>query len=168
MAGALQNSDINVVFVRPWPCLPGNWKRRALEPSDQVNYFGKSVFGHSREFLRIFALTGLLIAVVGVGSVKCNCKFDSRSCKLSWVFNCFTANTFAANQYKSDQTTQLSFYFSMQYFCMKSGSIIGRFFNPILRQDVKCFGMNDCYPIAFAVPGKCDQIAMLLFCFLMT
>jgi len=70
--------------------------------------------------------------MIGVGCVKCN------------------SNTFAANQ--------LSLYFTLQYFCMKSGSTIGRIFNPIMRQDVKCFGMSDCFPLPFGVPA----IAMLL------
>lgn len=89
----------------------------------------------------MFALFGLLIAMVGVGCIKAN------------------SNTFAANQYKMpEQSSQLSFYFTMQYFCMKSGSIIGRFLNPMLRQDVKCLGMDGCFPLAFGVPA----IAMVL------
>lgn len=91
------------------------------------------------------SLVGLIIAVIGVGCVKSN------------------SNAFAANQYKlPEQSSQLSLYFSMQYFCMKSGSIIGRFFNPILRQDVKCFGMNDCFPLAFGVPAIAMIASMII------
>lgn len=94
---------------------------------------------------RVFSLVGLIIAVIGVGCIKCN------------------SNTFAANQYKlPEQKIQLGFYFSMQYFCMKAGSIIGRFFNPILRQDVKCFGMNDCFPLAFGVPAIAMILSMII------
>jgi dipeptide/tripeptide permease len=59
---------------------------------------------------------------------------------------------FGANQYKlPEQATQLSVYFTLQYFVLKSGSVIGRLVLPILRQDLKCFGMNDCYPLSFGV-----------------
>lgn len=97
---------------------------------------------------RVFSLIGLITAVVGVGCVKAN------------------SNTFAANQYKlPEQAAQVSVYFSLQFFCMKSGSIIGRFFNPILRQDVKCFGMNNCFPLAFGVPALAMiASAFILFC----
>lgn len=85
---------------------------------------------------RTFTVIGLSVAIIGVGCIKCN------------------SNTFAANQYKlPEQAKQLSVYFSMQYFCMKSGSIFGRFFNPIMRADVKCFGMDGCFPLAFGVPA---------------
>lgn len=85
-----------------------------------------------------------MTAAIGVGFVKSN------------------SNTFAANQYKvPEQSAQLSLYFSLQYFCMKSGSIIGRFLNPIMRQDVHCFGMNDCVPLAFGVPALVMLLSMI-------
>jgi solute carrier family 15 (oligopeptide transporter), member 1 len=90
--------------------------------------------------LRFFALVGLIVAMVGVGCIKSN------------------SNTFAANQYHSEHADQLGFYFTMQYFCMKSGSIVGRFLNPMMRQDVKCFGVDGCFPLSFGVPA----IAMIL------
>ncbi|CRL01737.1 CLUMA_CG014953, isoform A [Clunio marinus] len=84
--------------------------------------------------LPVMTLIGMLILTVGHGFIKSN------------------SNTFAANQYKlPEQAQQFSFYFSLQYFCMKSGSIIGRFITPVVRSDVKCFGMNDCFPLAFGV-----------------
>jgi solute carrier family 15 (oligopeptide transporter), member 1 len=94
----------------------------------------------------VFSLIGLIIAIVGVGCIKCN------------------SNTFGANQYKlPEQATQQALYFTLQYFCMKSGSIIGRFFNPILRSDVNCFGMNDCFPLSFGVPAIAMLVSMLIF-----
>jgi solute carrier family 15 (oligopeptide transporter), member 1 len=50
----------------------------------------------------------------------------------------------------------------MQYFCMKSGSIIGRFFNPIMRADVHCFGMDNCFPLAFGVPALAMVLSVLV------
>lgn len=107
----------------------------------------RNIFAFQNKF-RIFSLIGLIIAIIGVGCIKCN------------------SNTFAANQYKlPEQAKQLSVYFSMQYFCMKSGSIIGRFFNPIMRADVDCFGMKGCLPLAFGVPSLAMIASMLmLFC----
>lgn len=106
--------------------------------SKEINFFHNFYF-------RVFSLIGLITAMIGVGCIKSN------------------SNTFAANQYKlPEQSSQLSFYFSVQYFCMKGGSIIGRFFNPILRQDVKCFGMNDCFPLAFGVPAIAMILSMII------
>lgn len=62
-------------------------------------------------------------------------------------------NALGGNQFKlPEQATQLSFYFSLQYFALKCGSTIARASFPILREDVKCFGMSDCYPLAFLLP----------------
>lgn len=33
------------------------------------------------------------------------------------------------------------------------GSIIARFVSPILREDVKCFTNDDCFPLAFGLPA---------------
>jgi solute carrier family 15 (oligopeptide transporter), member 1 len=61
-------------------------------------------------------------------------------------------NTFGGNQFKlPDQADQLRYYFSMQYFALKCGSTMSRVLYPIVREDVKCFGMNDCYPLAFSL-----------------
>lgn len=66
---------------------------------------------------------------------------------------------FGANQYKiPEQAAQLSSYFSLQYLVLKCGSVLGRLLTPILRQDVKCFGTSDCYPLSFGVTA----IAMLI------
>lgn len=70
-------------------------------------------------------------------------------------------NAFGGNQFKlPEQAKQLSYFFSLQYFALKCGSTIARASFPILREDIKCFGMNDCYPLAFALPA----IAMFIAC----
>jgi solute carrier family 15 (oligopeptide transporter), member 1 len=75
---------------------------------------------------------GLVPMVIGSGSIRVN------------------LSIFGATQYKlPEQAAQLSVYFTFQYFVLKCGSVMGRLLSPILRQDVKCFGMNDCYPLAF-------------------
>lgn len=61
-------------------------------------------------------------------------------------------SVFGANQYRlPEQAAQLSVYFTLQYFVLKCGSVLARFVAPILRQDVQCFGMSDCYPLSFGV-----------------
>lgn len=90
---------------------------------------------------RTLSVIGLLATVFGSGCLKSN------------------LNAFGGNQFKlPEQSKQLSYFFSLQYFALKCGSTIARASFPILREDVKCFGMNDCYPLAFALPA----IAMLL------
>lgn len=80
------------------------------------------------------------MTVMGSGSLKSN------------------LNALGGNQFKlPEQATQLTSYFSMQYFALKCGSTIARGSFPILREDIKCFGMEDCYPLPFMLAA----IAML-------
>lgn len=77
---------------------------------------------------------GLLLMTIGSGSIRVN------------------LSIFGANQYKlPEQAAQLSVYFTLQYLVLKCGSILGRLITPILRQDVKCFGLDDCYSLSFGV-----------------
>lgn len=63
-------------------------------------------------------------------------------------------NAFGGNQFKlPEQSEKLSFFFSLQYFAVKCGSTVARTTFPIIREDVKCFGMNECYPFAFLLPS---------------
>lgn len=72
-------------------------------------------------------------------------------------------SVFGANQYKlPEQASQLSYYFSLQYFVLKCGSVLGRLISPILRQDIKCFGMNDCYPLSFGVTASVMFTGMII------
>lgn len=63
-------------------------------------------------------------------------------------------NVFGGNQFSlPDQQEQLNSYFNLQFFVLKTGLLLGQILVPILRHDVKCFGMDDCYPLAFGVPA---------------
>lgn len=87
----------------------------------------------------------MLIAVVGSGSTRAN------------------LIAFGGDQYKaSDQADDLKMYFSIQIFFLKTGSLLGRFANPILKENVACFGMTDCYPLGFGTPAVAMIIAFLL------
>lgn len=95
---------------------------------------------------RTISAVGFLATIVGAGCLKSN------------------LNAFAGNQFKlPEQATELTTYFSMQYFSLKCGSTLSRVVLPILREDVKCFGMVDCYPLAFALPGLAMLIAFMMF-----
>lgn len=83
---------------------------------------------------RVFTVLGLVPMIIGSGSIRVN------------------LSIFGANQYKlPEQAAQLATYFSLQYLVLKCGSVLGRLLTPILREDVKCFGMNDCYALSFGV-----------------
>lgn len=63
-------------------------------------------------------------------------------------------NVFGGNQFSlPEQQDQLNSYFNLQFFVLKSGLLLGQIFVPILRHDVKCFGMDNCYPLAFGLPA---------------
>lgn len=73
-------------------------------------------------------------------------------------------STFGADQYKlPEQSEQLKTFFIVHMFFVKIGAFLGRFVNPILREDVKCLGSDSCYPLAFGFPA----IAMIFGLFVL-
>lgn len=51
------------------------------------------------------------------------------------------------------QALQLQRFFSIFYFSINAGSLISTFFTPILRNNVKCFNQETCFPLAFGTPS---------------
>ncbi|CRK99882.1 CLUMA_CG013185, isoform A [Clunio marinus] len=90
-------------------------------------------------------ITGLFILAVGSGGVRPN------------------LSVFGGFQYTSDQTEGLGLYFGLQYFVMKCGTLVGSLVSPILRGDVTCFGMDNCYPLAFGTPGIVMLLSFVIF-----
>lgn len=91
----------------------------------------------------IILLVGLVLIAVGSGGIK----------------PCVAA--FGGDQFKlPEQTAQLATYFSIFYFSINLGSLISSSLTPILREDVHCFGDNDCYSLAFGVPAVLMFIAI--------
>lgn len=45
---------------------------------------------------------------------------------------------------------------------IKIGALTSRVFSPVMRQDVKCFGANDCYPLAFGFNSATMSLAILI------
>lgn len=85
---------------------------------------------------REFSMLGLLLIATGTGGIK----------------PCVSA--FGGDQFViPQQELQLAKFFSMFYFAINAGSLISTAITPILRQDVHCFDEQNCFSVAFAVPG---------------
>jgi solute carrier family 15 oligopeptide transporter 1 len=92
-----------------------------------------------------FTLIGIFIAVIGSGSVRAN------------------LTAFGGHQFKTpEQADLLKHFFSAQLLFLNLGSLLGRITNPIVREDVKCFGMSDCYPLAFGLPSMAMVAALVI------
>merc|ERR1711976_361237 len=92
-----------------------------------------------------FSLIGLLLIAIGTGGIK----------------PCVVA--FGGDQFKMpEQERQLQSFFSLFYFFINFGSLIGTFMTPILREDVHCFGDDSCFSLAFGVPGVLMAVAVIL------
>lgn len=71
---------------------------------------------------------------------------------------------FGGEQFKMpQQAAQLAIFFSLFYFAVNSGSLVSTSVTPILREDVRCFGMIDCFPLAFGVPAMLMVVSILIF-----
>ena len=99
------------------------------------NFFG-SEGQHDFSVEVTLSMLGLLLIAVGTGGIK--------PC----------VSSFGGDQFKlPEQKLQLAQFFSIFYFAINAGSLISTFITPIFRQDVKCFGEETCYPLAFGVPA---------------
>lgn len=62
-----------------------------------------------------------------------------------------------------EQVKQMLVFFSMFSIVISLGTMVSQAFAPILRQDVECFGENDCYPLSFGVAAIFIILAFGLF-----
>ncbi|CAK1588211.1 unnamed protein product [Parnassius mnemosyne] len=93
-----------------------------------------------------FTIVALLLIAFGTGGIK----------------PCVSA--FGGDQFiLPEQEKYLGYFFSLFYFAINAGSLISTFLTPILRADVHCFGDNDCYSLAFGVPGILMVISIVFF-----
>jgi len=83
-----------------------------------------------------FSLIGLALIAIGTGGIK--------PCVASFGGDQFTL---------PQQERQLQTFFSVFYFSINAGSLIGTALTPYLREDVECFGDDTCYSLAFGVPA---------------
>lgn len=97
-------------------------------------------------------ILGLILVAVGTGGIKpCVCAFSGEQFKLP------------------EQTAEVTMFFSMFYFIIYVGSLTSTIVTPILRQDVKCFGEDDCFMLAWGLPGVLMIISVgkfVVFCLL--
>lgn len=70
--------------------------------------------------------------------------------------------TYGAYQYHPTEIKSIALFFVLYYFVFNCGSITSRLVSPILRQDVKCFGNDDCFTMAFGIPGICMILVAIL------
>ncbi|XP_049885461.1 peptide transporter family 1 [Pectinophora gossypiella] len=93
-----------------------------------------------------FTIIALLLIAFGTGGIK----------------PCVSA--FGGDQFKlPEQEKYLGYFFSLFYFAINAGSLISTFLTPVLRSDVHCFGDDDCYPLAFGVPGVLMVVSIIFF-----
>jgi len=92
-----------------------------------------------------FSLIGLALIAIGTGGIK----------------PCVSA--FGGDQFKlPEQERQLQTFFSVFYFSINAGSLIGTALTPYLREDVACFGEDTCYSLAFGVPAILMAVATVI------
>lgn len=97
---------------------------------------------------RAMTIVGLLLIAIGSGGIK----------------PCVAA--FGGEQFKMpEQAKYLALFFSMFYFAVNSGSFVSTMITPILREDVKCFDSDDCFSLAFGVPGILMITSIIIFLF---
>ncbi|XP_059482681.1 peptide transporter family 1-like [Neocloeon triangulifer] len=93
-----------------------------------------------------FTYVGLVLIGLGTGGIK----------------PCVSA--FGGDQFVVPaQEKQLQKYFSVFYLAINGGSLVSTFITPILREDVECFGRDDCYSLAFGVPAILMLVSIVIF-----
>uniref|UniRef100_A0A2I3HZL0 Solute carrier family 15 member 2 n=1 Tax=Nomascus leucogenys TaxID=61853 RepID=A0A2I3HZL0_NOMLE len=93
---------------------------------------------------KVLSLIGLSLIALGTGGIK----------------PCVAA--FGGDQFEEKHAEERTRYFSVFYLSINAGSLISTFITPMLRGDVQCFG-EDCYALAFGVPGLLMVIALVVF-----
>ncbi|KAM5281940.1 solute carrier family 15 member 2 isoform 1-T1 [Ctenodactylus gundi] len=93
---------------------------------------------------KILSLVGLSLIALGTGGIK----------------PCVAA--FGGDQFEEKHAEERTRYFSVFYLSINAGSLISTFITPMLRGDVQCFG-EDCYALAFGVPGLLMVVALVVF-----
>lgn len=92
----------------------------------------------------VLSLVGLILIALGTGGIK----------------PCVAA--FGGDQFEEQHAEERTKYFSVFYLSINAGSLISTFITPMLRGDVQCFG-EDCYALAFGVPGLLMVLALVVF-----
>ncbi|XP_037039378.1 peptide transporter family 1-like [Bradysia coprophila] len=94
----------------------------------------------------VLSIVGLIVIAVCAGGVQ----------------PCLSA--FGADQFKSpEQEPQIVRYFSLFYFAMSLGTVLTIIISPLLKENVQCFGHDDCFPLSFGVSAISMLISIVIF-----
>lgn len=89
---------------------------------------------------------GLALIAIGSGGIK----------------PCVAA--FGAEQFKlPEQAANVTKYFSLFYFAINLGSFLSTMVTPLLREDIACFEMKDCFPAGFGFPALLMIVSIFIF-----
>ncbi|GBM37464.1 Solute carrier family 15 member 2 [Araneus ventricosus] len=94
--------------------------------------------------MKVISIIGLIIIGFGTGGIK----------------PCVSA--FGGDQFTSGQEEKRKYFFSLFYFSINLGSFLSTALTPALRGDIKCFGQDTCFSLAFFVPAVLFVIALIL------
>ena len=97
----------------------------------------------------VLTYIALLVIAIGTGGIK--------PCVSS-----LGGDQFADNEVGREQVAG---FFSLFYASINAGSLLSTFISPILREEVECFGREDCFFIAFLIPAILMFVAILAFLF---
>lgn len=96
--------------------------------------------------MRIISFVGIVAIMIGTGGVK--------SCQ----------NAIGGDLFKlPEQASKLDDFFTLHLIALKLGQVSGMTILPILRFEVKCFGFDDCYSIAYGVAAIFSTLAFFAF-----
>ncbi|XP_050436867.1 solute carrier family 15 member 1-like [Adelges cooleyi] len=95
---------------------------------------------------RYVTIIGLILTALGTGGIK--------PCVSSFGGDQFTI---------PDQNKQLEYFFSLFYFIINVGALVSLFITPELRNNVKCFGEENCFPLAFGLPAVLMILSLVIF-----
>ncbi|CAG9772810.1 unnamed protein product [Ceutorhynchus assimilis] len=94
----------------------------------------------------VFSFVGLLLIAIGTGGLK----------------PCVAA--FGAEQFRlPEQSEFLRYFFSIFYFTINFGGLVGMIVTPLMRKAATCFGDDTCYALGFSFPALLMAISILLF-----
>lgn len=93
----------------------------------------------------VLSMVGLFVIAVGTGGIK--------PC----------VSSFGGDQFDPDQEQYRRSFFSLFYFAINAGSLVSTVVSPIIRDDVHCFGRDDCYALAFGIPAALMVVAIFTF-----
>lgn len=96
--------------------------------------------------VKLFTWIGLLLIAIGTGGIK----------------PCVSA--FGGDQFHLPQQIKtFAVFFQLFYAAINAGSLLSTLITPILRENVECFGEEDCYSLAFGVPALLMIVSIVIF-----